>query len=243
MAKDRGRIRSDLAGVGPDPSYAGELVRLHDLKGFKVASGEPDIRGWDVCTLSGADVGEVDDLLVDPRRGEVVMIEVDLKGTGRHAEVPLRAVQLDRSRKVVVVDTGDVSGYTTDSIRGRLTDDDRDRLNQTYGTTDHDLRYDLREESRVNLTDRVVADRDLADRDLPDRDLADRDRSIAERERALAERERALDERERKLSDRGMVQETVVERKPVVVEETIVRRRRLDPDDPDARELDTNRDV
>jgi hypothetical protein len=226
MAKDR--IRSDLAGVGPDPSYAGELVRLHDLKGFKVASGEPDIRGWDVCTLSGADVGEVDDLLVDPRRGEVVMIEVDLKGTGRHAEVPLRAVQLDRSRKVVVVDTGDVSGYTTDGIRGRLTDDDRDRLNQTYGLTDHDLRYDLREDSRV---------------DVNDRDLTDRDRSITERERALAERERELDERERKLTDRGMVQETVVERKPVVVEETIVRRRRLDPDDPDARDLDTSRDV
>jgi sporulation protein YlmC with PRC-barrel domain len=226
MAKDR--IRSDLAGVGPDPSYAGELVRLHDLKGFKVASGEPDIRGWDVCTLSGADVGEVDDLLVDPRRGEVVMIEVDLKGTGRHAEVPLRAVQLDRSRKVVVVDTGDVSGYTTDGVRGRLTDDDRDRLNQTYGLTDHDLRYDLREDSRV---------------DINDRDLTDRDRSIAERERALAERERELDERERKLSDRGTVQETVVDRKPVVVEETIVRRRRLDPDDPEARDLDTSRDV
>ena len=225
MAKDR--IRSDLAGVGPDPSYAGELVRLHDLKGFKVASGEPDIRGWDVCTLSGADVGEVDDLLVDPRRGEVVMIEVDLKGTGRHAEVPLRAVQLDRSRKVVVVDTGDVSGYTTDGVRGRLTDDDRDRLNQTYGLTDHDLRYDLREDSRV---------------DINDRDLTDRDRSIAERERALAERERELDERERKLSDRGTVQETVVDRKPVVVEETIVRRRRLDPDDPEARDLDTSRD-
>ena len=231
MAKDR--IRSDLAGVGPDPSYAGELVRLHDLKGFKVASGEPDIRGWDVCTLSGADVGEVDDLLVDPRRGEVVMIEVDLKGTGRHAEVPLRAVQLDRSRKVVVVDTGDVSGYTTDGVRGRLTDDDRDRLNQTYSLTDHDLRYDLREDSRV----------DVNDRDLTDRDLTDRDRSIAERERALAERERALDERERKLSDRGMVQETVVDRKPVVVEETIVRRRRLDPDDPEARDLDPNREA
>ena len=64
MAKDRDRTRSDLAGVGPDPTYAGELVRMHDLKGFKVASGEPDIRGWDVCTLAGADVGEVDDLLV-----------------------------------------------------------------------------------------------------------------------------------------------------------------------------------
>ena len=124
--------------------------------------------------------------------------------------------------------TRDVNGYATDGIRGRLTDDDRDRLNQTYGLTDHDLRYDLREDSRV---------------DINDRDLADRDRSIAERERALSERERELDERERKLSDRGMVQETVVERKPVVVEETIVRRRRLDPDDPEARDLDTSRDV
>jgi hypothetical protein len=41
MAKDSERIRRDQAGVGPDPSYRGELVRLDDLHDFKVADGEP----------------------------------------------------------------------------------------------------------------------------------------------------------------------------------------------------------
>jgi hypothetical protein len=192
---------------------------MHDLKGFKVASGEPDIRGWDVCTLTGADVGEVDDLLVDPRRGEVVMIAVDLKGTGRSAEVPLRAVQLDRTRKVVVVDSGDVGGYTIEGSRGRLSDDDRDRLQKTYGTEEsRDLRYDLRDETNVSE--------------------ADRDRMYAERERALEQRERDLAERERKLSGGSTVHETVVDRKPVEVEETVVRRRRLAADTPDSGDLD-----
>ena len=34
--------------------------------GFKIADGEPDIRGWEVRTLAGMEVGEVDDLLIDP---------------------------------------------------------------------------------------------------------------------------------------------------------------------------------
>ena len=110
MAKDHERIRRDQAGVGPDPSYTGELVSLGDLHDFRVAEGEPDVRGWEVCTLAGTEIGEVDDLLVDPRRGEIVMLDVDIKNSDRHAEVPLRAVQLDRSRKLVIVDSGEVDG-------------------------------------------------------------------------------------------------------------------------------------
>jgi hypothetical protein len=45
---------------------------------------------------------------VDRERGEVVMIEVEMRETGIHAEVPIRAVQLDRERKVVIVDSGDI---------------------------------------------------------------------------------------------------------------------------------------
>jgi hypothetical protein len=106
MAHDR--TRRDTAGVGPDPTLTGRLTRMKDMRDFRVATGEPDIRGWEVRTLSGAEVGEVDDLLVDSHRGEVVMIEIDLKGTDQHVNVPIRGVQIDRSRNCVIVDSGDI---------------------------------------------------------------------------------------------------------------------------------------
>jgi sporulation protein YlmC with PRC-barrel domain len=158
MAKDSERIRRDQAGVGPDPSYTGELVRLDDLHDFKVADGEPDIRGWEVCTLAGTEIGEVDDLLVDPRRGEIVMLDVDIKNSDRHAEVPLRAVQLDRSRKLVIVDSGEVDGFVPPTRRERLGAEERDRLRDTYRDTKRrEVRYDLRDRD-TREDDRAVVD-------------------------------------------------------------------------------------
>lgn len=100
--------RRDTAGIGPDPSLAGRLTRLSSMRGFDIAQGEPDIRGWDVRTLSGAEIGEVDDLLVDPHRGEVVLIDIDMKGSDQHVNVPIRGVQIDRTRRCVIVDSGDL---------------------------------------------------------------------------------------------------------------------------------------
>jgi hypothetical protein len=106
MARDE--FRRDCAGVGPDPRTAGRLYRMSDYDGYKVASGSPDVRGWDVRTLSGNDIGEVEDLLIDPHRGEVVMLDVDLFESHRHVAIPVRGVQIDRKRHFVVVDSGDV---------------------------------------------------------------------------------------------------------------------------------------
>jgi hypothetical protein len=120
MAHDR--TRRDTAGVGPDPTLTGRLTRMKDMRDFRISNGEPDIRGWEVRTLSGAEVGEVDDLLIDSHRGEVVMIDIDLKGSNQHVNVPIRGVQLDRSRHCVIVDSGDIRsaqnsiGYGDDRI-------------------------------------------------------------------------------------------------------------------------------
>ena len=97
---------------------------------FKIADGEPDIRGWEVRTLAGVELGEVDDLLIDPHRNEVVMLSVDLKDSDEHVNIPIRGVQLDRDRKRVVVDSGDISSaresYMGDSVdEGRLREDAR----------------------------------------------------------------------------------------------------------------------
>src|SRR5262245_28619947 len=106
---DRGK--RDQAGVGPDPDYAaGQLMPMRELSDFRLSPGEPDIRGWEVCTLTGQQIGRVDELIVDAQRGQVVMLDVDMSDATGHREVPIRAVQIDRARARVVVDRADMSG-------------------------------------------------------------------------------------------------------------------------------------
>lgn len=54
--------------------------RLAHLEGsgYKVAEGDPDVRGWDVMDRDGQRIGEVDDLLVDPEALKVRYLEVRL---------------------------------------------------------------------------------------------------------------------------------------------------------------------
>jgi sporulation protein YlmC with PRC-barrel domain len=143
MARDK-RGHRDLAGVGPDPdSSRRRLISLSDLDGFSIGDGEPDIRGWEVRTVGGRELGEVEDLLVDPDRGEVVMIEVDVRGESVHAEVPIRSVQLDRKHKHVIVDSGDLSGTPRNAARARdrMDETERTELRTQYGSTPRDVRY------------------------------------------------------------------------------------------------------
>lgn len=46
--------------------------------GYKVAEGDPDVRGWDVMDRDGNRIGEVDDLLVDTTALKVRYLEVRL---------------------------------------------------------------------------------------------------------------------------------------------------------------------
>ena len=100
----------DQAGIGPHAAAAVDLVSLRDLEGVRIVEGDADIRGWDVCTINGAKVGTVDDLLVDRARGEVVMLDVDLVGSSRHVLAPIRAAQIDRVRRIVLIDSADLNG-------------------------------------------------------------------------------------------------------------------------------------
>jgi sporulation protein YlmC with PRC-barrel domain len=191
MAKDR-ETRRDQAGVGPEPSDSRRrLVSIDELDGYRVAEGEPDIRGWDVATLNGRELGSVHDLLIDPERGEVVMLELELRGDGLHAEVPLRDVQLDRNRKIVLVDSGDVDRGSRHDVRARDRMDDADR-----------------EEFRVRYGE-------SGGRDVRYGDTRDMRKGEERDPRGTTTR-----------GDDG-VEETVVERRPVI-EEVVVRRRTLE---------------
>jgi len=109
MANKKNAARpADAAGVGPYASELGNLVPLSGMRGWNVVDGEVDIRSWEVRTVSGRVIGSVVELLVDPKAGEVVMLDVDLAGTPAHAYVPLRVVEIDRAKRVVRADSADL---------------------------------------------------------------------------------------------------------------------------------------
>lgn len=128
MAKKDIRRAKDAAGIGPYANERAHLVPLGDMRGWNVRDGEADIRSWEVKTVSGKVLGHVRELLVDAKAGEVVMIDVDLAGTDRHAYVPMRVVEIDRARRQVRADSGDLEehGAVKDPIR--LTDEDLSRV-------------------------------------------------------------------------------------------------------------------
>ena len=117
MARDRDHD-SDRAGVGPVPNRGTRLVSIRDAKDFHIGKGEPDVRGWSVRTLGGRTLGRVDDLLVDTDQGQVVMLEIEVEGSDRHALAPIRAAQLDTSSRTVLLDSADLdSGAELPSYR------------------------------------------------------------------------------------------------------------------------------
>jgi hypothetical protein len=98
----------DAAGIGPYARERESLVALCTLGSWKVSEGEPDLRGWEVRSVSGRQLGAVHDLLVDPNASEVVLVDVDLPGSDRHTFVPIHVIQIDRAKRLVLMDSADL---------------------------------------------------------------------------------------------------------------------------------------
>lgn len=85
----------------PDAAIQGQLARLHELNDFKVADGDPDVRGWPVRTSDGQRAGKVDDLIVDTGAMQVRYLDVELDrntmrlNEDRHVLVPISDARLD----------------------------------------------------------------------------------------------------------------------------------------------------
>ncbi len=107
-----GRHDRDATGIGPYAHERDSLVGLSTLPSWTVSDGDPDIRGWDVRTIAGRQLGSVNDLLIDAKAGEAVLLDVDLAGTERHTFVPLRVVEIDRTRQIVLMDSADLPDAT-----------------------------------------------------------------------------------------------------------------------------------
>jgi sporulation protein YlmC with PRC-barrel domain len=112
--------KDDDASIAP-----GLLMPLRHLHGFRIAEGEPDIRGWKVVLADGRRVGKVDDLIVDTTDLVVKYLEVkvdhEVLGTDEDTWrlVPIGAARLDDEGDVVVIDRLPEAGLTSSPGRAR----------------------------------------------------------------------------------------------------------------------------
>jgi len=117
------------------------LARLHDLSGYKVAEGDPDIRSWHVKTADGRKVGKVHDLIVDTRAMKVRYMDVELDrgelglDADRHVLIPIGGARLDDEHDDVRLSTIGATELMTAPAydHGALTPDTEDRIRSTFG--------------------------------------------------------------------------------------------------------------
>ncbi|CAN5638392.1 DUF2382 domain-containing protein [soil metagenome] len=95
------------------------VVPLDELDDFKVASGDPDVRGWDVVASDGRKIGSVDNLLIDTGAMKVRYLDVDLddevvgSDDDRHILIPIGYARLNEDDDRIRVDSlnsTDISG-------------------------------------------------------------------------------------------------------------------------------------
>lgn len=159
------------------------LHRFSEMDDVEVAEDDPDVRGWDVVTNDGRDIGEVKDLLVDTTSMKVRCLEVELEGShfnwndNRRVAIPVESVRLDEEHDDVVI-----HGMALDEI-GRLDEyrsadysspDSAARFSGVAGETfGGDPDYSIGTDTSRPEHDRARLDRD---RDFASRNVAERDR-------------------------------------------------------------------
>jgi photosynthetic reaction center H subunit len=115
--KDRTRNRTSDDVYTHNMHGTNRLVRLKDLTDFKIAKGDPDVRGWTVNTSDNIEVGKVDELIVDTAAMKVRYLVVDLYDDyaadkiDHYLLLPIGAARLHEKDNTVMV-----SGIRTTTI-------------------------------------------------------------------------------------------------------------------------------
>lgn len=127
------------------------VVPLNSLDGWKVADGDPDIRGWEVVSSDGTRVGKVDELLVDTTANKVRYVDVDMTDDNRHITLPVGYARLDRDDNRVMVDR-----LGTEQLRA-MPAYDHGRMTRDY---EEQVARSVRSDYTAAGTDRDYYDRD-----------------------------------------------------------------------------------
>jgi photosynthetic reaction center H subunit len=95
--------------------YQDKLVTLKELKDFKVAEADADVRGWRVTSADGIKVGKVAELIVDREAMKVRYLDVHLnkdifdRDVDRHLLLPIGIARVSRDTERVMLDQTVVS--------------------------------------------------------------------------------------------------------------------------------------
>lgn len=90
-----------------------KLFKLSELDDFRVAKGDPDIRGWRLVDGTHNPIGNVKELIADPRAERVRYMDVVLdrefwkSDDERHVLIPIGAAHVDEEDDKVIVDKVD----------------------------------------------------------------------------------------------------------------------------------------
>lgn len=123
------------------------LARLEELKGFQVAEGDPDIRGWEVRTPDDRKIGKVEELIVDPveRRVRYMEVKVDRKALNidddRHILIPIGTARLKEDGHDVLIERLPAQGLAGVPAykRGPITREYETSLRNYYGAAAVDV--------------------------------------------------------------------------------------------------------
>lgn len=229
------------AGMGPHHRPGIRLTPFSRLN-WKISDGEPDIRGWEVRTVGGRTIGKINELLVDTDAREVVMLDIDLDGTDRHALAPIRAAVVDKETRVVRIDSSDIDGELPWLSRKSASADDSKRFNdgyaRAYGTKGFDRERDFivdRDDDEVHFRRRDMAAAEVeAHREDERREAELRANELRQQER-LMDRSRGdavADSPSLRYGGRDAAQDAAeIPRDAKIVEEVVVRRRIVSEDE------------
>lgn len=135
---------NDMAATRRTDTRPTRLVRLGELEDYKIADGDPDIRGWDVKTPEGQRLGTVKELIADPAAERVRYMEVNLDGKAFGGEedrltlIPIGTARLHDDTNTVILNREPDSGFSSlpPYSPDRLTRDYELALCALYGTPD-----------------------------------------------------------------------------------------------------------
>jgi photosynthetic reaction center H subunit len=211
-------------------SDAPRVSALSELSDFEVAEGYPDIRGWNVTTADGTEVGKVHELIVDTSEMRTRYLDVRLKhglvGTfdERDVLVPIgRARLLTEGDDRIIVDglTADRFALLPAYTHGALTREHESELLRHFSVADAMV-------TTAGAAAAATTDRNFYDSDhFDDRRTFTAGRDNASRDNASRAREQASEQR---LRDDERVVEHETARADHTVERVADRAADMTPD-------------
>jgi uncharacterized protein (TIGR02271 family) len=226
-----------------DNATTNNLRRLSDAD-FEVANDEPDVRGWTVVDRSGEECGEVDDLIVDTEAMKVRYLQVDPEdadgaGDDRDLYIPIDSVDLDRDDKRVVLrgSAASMRELVPADLEGRLSSSHeaqrvvrRTEADRDSGQADRMTRAEeeVRIGKRAVQTGEVVVGKHVETGRVHEEVSVARDEVRVERRPVEGRAAGDISASDREIRVPITEEEVVVEKRPVVKEELVISKERVE---------------